>query len=548
MSLLKNNTIRLEVGKKYSKPITINCSVPQGGPLSPQLFNIAINYIYNEVCDKQFSNLHGYQIEPDLDALCLTGFADDQAVTSNSKESAIRIINLTKSLFEKIGLSINPAKSSAINIVKGELEPSDLYIDGSKIECIQKTDRIKYLGCTFTNQIVFNTNTLESFEKNFEKLVASSLLKPDQKLKIINQYIFPMLTYPLQSAPLNKIYDYITNGLDIIIRRNVKAIIGLPASTCNMMLYSPRKFRGLAILNCKWEAYLQHFAIAKKLVEVVNPILHKVFDCEEEMRLCQEKLKVNESTSTKMRQLLRESAFNEWCTLKYQGFGAIHYATYPPSNNFIINKNSLSSSEWISAIKLTVNYANLAGVPGNTMNNSSNLCRRCGKERETPSHVIGSCSYNSLLIVNRHHKIKHKLTAILKEKGYDCYEEVYAVDQNGSNRYCDIVAFDSRSKRAIIVDPTVRFETNNQDQDKDVDAEKRKIYESCIASLNEKFGLKHGKRDFEVFGLWFGSRGSISAKVLEFFNKFKIDKKILLEISEEILCDSINILHHHIYG
>src|SRR5699024_10155506 len=43
MSLLTTNSIRIDTGKDSSNPINIKRSVPQGGPLSPMLFNLAID-------------------------------------------------------------------------------------------------------------------------------------------------------------------------------------------------------------------------------------------------------------------------------------------------------------------------------------------------------------------------------------------------------------------------------------------------------------------------------------------------------------------------
>lgn len=89
-------------------------------------------------------------------------------------------------------------------------------------------------------------------------------IKPDQKLNI-NQYILPTLVYPLQAAPLNKIPSYITNGLDVMIQRTVKQIIGLPQRTNDHLFYSPRKLRGRGLLRAAWKIYLQHFSITSKL-------------------------------------------------------------------------------------------------------------------------------------------------------------------------------------------------------------------------------------------------------------------------------------------
>src|SRR5699024_10427259 len=73
MTLLSNNTIRIDLGKDRSEPIKINRSVPQGGPLSPILFNLAIDFIYREVCDPQFAEQFGFKLKEGFDALSLTG-------------------------------------------------------------------------------------------------------------------------------------------------------------------------------------------------------------------------------------------------------------------------------------------------------------------------------------------------------------------------------------------------------------------------------------------------------------------------------------------
>ncbi|KAI5753517.1 hypothetical protein M8J77_000996 [Diaphorina citri] len=211
--------------------------------------------------------------------------------------------------------------------------------------------------------------------------------------------------------------------------------------------------------------------------------------------------------------------------------------------------NSLSSSEWVAAIKLSVNYANLAGVPGvQSSSNNSNLCRRCFREKETLPHVLGSCCYNEQLVTSRHHKIKRRIIELLKEKQVECYEEVSCVDSNGSRRFCDIVAFPKNDKKAYILDPTIRYESNDNDQAEKVDKEKKSIYEPCIEYLKEKYSEKYPNRKYEVIGIWFGSRGTISKFTLDVFDSFNIQRKHVQELSETIIKQSLHILHNHIYS
>uniref|UniRef100_A0A8D9EYR4 Reverse transcriptase n=1 Tax=Cacopsylla melanoneura TaxID=428564 RepID=A0A8D9EYR4_9HEMI len=133
--------------------------------------------------------------------------------------------------------------------------------------------------------------------------------------------------------------------------------------------------------------------------------------------------------------------FEEWSRGKYQGIGVIHFVGYPPANQFFTHKNALSS-EWTASIKLNVNYANLAGVPGaQSETRSSNLCRHCNREKEIPSHVLGACPHNENLITARHHRVKKTLIQLLRQKDVTCFEEVFCYDESGCRRFCDIVAF-----------------------------------------------------------------------------------------------------------
>ena len=146
----------------------------------------------------------------------------------------------------------------------------------------------------------------------------------------------------------------------------------------------------------------------------------------------------------------------------------------------------------------------------------------------------------------RHNKVKHLLTSLLRGRGLDCYEEVQCTDKDGSVRKIDIVAFEPGSERAFIVDPTVRYETNG-DIGQEVQKEKERLYASCAKSLNDLFG-QHGRREYRVFGLWIGGRGTIGIEVEKFFEHFRLSKRVLPELAEMVLSASIRMLHHHVNG
>ena len=75
-------------------------------------------------------------------------------------------------------------------------------------------------------------------------------------------------------------------------------------------------------------------------------------------------------------------------------------------------------SEWIAAVKLIINYANLAGVrEAKSKNPWNHLCRHCGCERETPSHFLGACDFGKKQRIARRHRVKHRLNSLLTSNG-----------------------------------------------------------------------------------------------------------------------------------
>lgn len=91
---------------------------------------------------------------------------------------------------------------------------------------------------------------------------------------------------------------------------------------------------------------------------------------------------------------------------------------------------------------------------------------------------------------------------------------------DGRSRFSDIIAFDPRSPKAYIIDPTIRYETNDPEQHKAIREEKAAIYNNCIRFYKEKYS-SFGPREWEIKGLFFGERGSYGESVINFFNDFK---------------------------
>ena len=84
--------------------------------------------------------------------------------------------------------------------------------------------------------------------------------------------------------------------------------------------------------------------------------------------------------------------------------------------------------------------------------------------------------------------------------------------------------------------------------DEIVQAEKAGIYAPCIPDLQSRYKGEFGERDYEVIGLWLGARGTISGGMLNFFERFRLDEKRLPQIAEQVISESVRIIHNHVYS
>lgn len=453
---------------------------------------------------------------------------------------------------------MNNGKSKSIVIENGVLieEPNyDSLNIFSSIPTLKRNERIRYLGVDFESEIVVDrVRVLDGLQKDLGTLVTTPLLKNDQKLNIISQFIWPKLIYPLQCAPIHLLPDAFLTQINRFIRGSVKEILQIPMDTPDAFFYSPRKFRGLGLINVKWEAFLQHINICNKLLHVSDPLLSRARNVSDEKMKCLESLNINEtelvhgSSVKQIRNYLREKDFDAWCSLPVKGKGVVLFKDSQISNEWMINKENLSCSQFTNAIKMSTNCAAVKGIKGRSANDSSCRYPACRKI-ETLPHVLQDCPKNELLRNVRHNHVCELIEKSLIAKGYEVHREVPCISADGKNRRADLVVLDRKnilrkSKQVgFILDPTVRFELNS-DQPVLVDDEKKKIYEPCIPYFREKYGVQN----WEVLGILVGSRGvlpSFSIKVLE---RLKIkNRALMVEIVTTVIKDSLFILHHHLY-
>jgi hypothetical protein len=386
-------------------------------------------------------------------------------------------------------------------------------------------------------------------------LVSTPMLRPHQKLIIINQYLWPTIIYPLQTAPLHKLPKSFLMNVDKIIRSAVKEILGIPTDTPNGMLYSSSCKRGLSITKAEWEAYLQHYNICEVLLRANDMYVPASKDIDAEMKVCENELNFTEEElsefnnsnakskiTKRMRKKLRDKEFENWSKLKLRGIGVTQFEDNPSGNKKLIAKDGLTTTEYVTSLKMNANVTSVRAIPGRSLDGSQ--CRYC-TEKETLGHVLGRCSRGELIRNKRHNDCRAKIAKAMKDVGFQIAEEVHGIAKQGSTRRIDIIAYDAATREGFILDPTVRFENGTSEaQSLDVDKEKKEIYEPCIEFYKKKYNLD----TIEVIGLYIGARGTITSQFKEFVSRFMLLCTLPDDIMLTSLRGSIQIYNHHLYG
>jgi hypothetical protein len=180
------------LGEKFN----LDRGVKQGDPMSPKLFNAALESVFKslewddvgiKIGNKKLSNLR---------------FADDVVLFSESKSELLQMVEELQSASKKVGLELNMTKTKIIN----NSNEDNYLLNGFKIEVIED---YKYLGqiISFKNRQSKEVDARVSAAwKSFwalKKFLLSEL-PIYHKRKLMDSIILPILTYGAQTWSLSK--------------------------------------------------------------------------------------------------------------------------------------------------------------------------------------------------------------------------------------------------------------------------------------------------------------------------------------------------------
>lgn len=514
--------------------IELKRGVKQGDPLSPLLFNLAIEPIIELI------NRRTTGILINNDSVSVLAFADDVVLIAKDAIEARKQINYINEYLTNIGMSISVSKCATFQIVHRNktwyIKDPLINIQNEAIISIEPDEALIYLGTRIHPWSSLRKGnevpTIIKIIKNAKRLY----LKPQQKIEFIQTYLLPHFIYSLTTNVPSK---GTLKMLDSEIRQHIKEILHLPLSTASGFFYTPKKDGGLGLIKFQNLVPLAAIKNSIKMEQSKDVVMQGIAQNENNKRninnYCTD-LKITKPESIKeverVKMLLKNREISSWEELQLQGQGVKEYSGDKIGNKWLMDPTLLKGSRFIDAIRLRTNTFGTRIVLSKTKPNAVIECRKCALQAETLGNIIGICTYTKPARIKRHNDIRdYIINKISKTK--TVFTEP-TINDNGELKKPDIVV--KNGNEIQVIDVTIRYE--DKDYLKIAAEEKIEKYKTTAELIKER---TNNNTKSVVLPIVIGSRGIIPRNTKACLTDLGFNKSDMLTISLMALRSSIEI-------
>ena len=273
MDVYQESTYTVQTAEGATEEIAQERGVKQGCPISPLLFNLAIEGLVRVI---QSSAARGYSFDESLEVKCLA-YADDLAIAAASEEDVETMLARLEEFSRWAHLDFNVAKCASLSTTyrggKRVILQRQFTLGGHPIPAMGWEDRYKHLGVVLgPNPDTCLDRLAADFRQDTEKLFRSGLADW-MKLEAFKEFVMPKLDYAIRSTLARKKW---AQKLDAFVRRTVKQALGLPRRACDAILYVPTTKGGLGLRSIADELGSLMITQAIKMLTCPNPLVRGV--------------------------------------------------------------------------------------------------------------------------------------------------------------------------------------------------------------------------------------------------------------------------------
>lgn len=184
----------------YSEFFQLKCGVRQGGVLSPYLFSVFIDDIFDVVHNSQYGCHFGCV------NFSIFLYADDIMLIAPSVFGLQQLTLTVECFLETCGMSLNVKKSCCLRIGPRHMDACQSICTASG-DCIQWVNNLRYLGTQIVAAKKFAISLMENVKSYYKSFnVISSQLKGNASeecyIKLIYSKCVPVLLYGLEICTL----------------------------------------------------------------------------------------------------------------------------------------------------------------------------------------------------------------------------------------------------------------------------------------------------------------------------------------------------------
>jgi len=193
----------IRVNEVTSKWTPIKKGVRQGCVMSPDLFSL-----YSEIILRAIEDVPGVRIGgKNLNNL---RYADDTVLIADTEEKLQELVDIVNETSKLYGMELNEKKTEAMVITKKkevDLPTCKIKVNGS---CLKQVKNFKYLGTTITwnlkddKELSIRTAQAKAAFNDMRSILCNNNITMKTRLRVLNNYIFPIFTYNSETWTLNK--------------------------------------------------------------------------------------------------------------------------------------------------------------------------------------------------------------------------------------------------------------------------------------------------------------------------------------------------------